>query len=207
MHDEVVLFADCCRDFEDNVPPAIIDLPPWQPKRPEGRHFYAFPTMLASKAWERTFGNSGVMRGIFSYVVVEALNNPKLYTGPGTLPASELEKQIYKTVPDSNGKQNPIVDYPHDYLSDPNKSEIIFAKWFQRAQQEVRIEFQPPCPGGTAELFRGVGVGMPLATSSTDNSWIDSWDAGFLYKVAVQGTNRSKLIEVTGNDKVQIVSV
>jgi hypothetical protein len=203
IFDEVILFADCCRDVEDNVAPAPLYLPVWKTLRPEGRGFYAFPTMLNSKAWEREFGNPATMRGIFSYVVVEALNNPKLYNSDGELPGSELEKHIYRTVPALNGKQDPYVDYLHN----PNKPEIVFAKWFQRAQQRVQIDFDPACPGGIVELFRGVGVGKPLATSSTDQPWIDNWDAGFLYKVAIQGTNRAVLFEVTGNDEVQIVRV
>src|ERR1035437_9470527 len=189
IFDEVILFADCCRDLEDNVPPAILDLPKWHPQRPAGRHFYAFPTMLASKAWEREFGNPATVRGIFSYVVVEALNNPKLYTSRSEEHTSELEKHIYQTVPNLNGKQSPIVDYPRDFLADASKPEIIFAKWFQRSRQRVHIEFDPPIAGGTADLFRGVGVGTPLATKSTDQTWVDDWDAGFLYKVAIRGTN------------------
>jgi hypothetical protein len=207
IFDEVILFADCCRDLEDNVPPAILGLPKWSPLRPAARHFYAFPTMLASKSWEREFGNPATMRGIFSYVVVEALKNPKLYTKEGTLPGSTLEKHIYATVPGLNGKQSPIVDYPHDFEGDPTKSEVIFAKWFQRSRQRVQIEFDPPCPGCTAILFRGVTVGRPLATSSTDVTWLDDLDAGFIYKVEIQGTNRFSLFQVTGNDEVQIVRV
>jgi hypothetical protein len=201
VFDEVVLIADCCRDLEDNVPPAIPDLPKWRPQRPAGRPFYAFPTMLGSKAFERGFGNPETVRGIFSYVVVDALNNSKLYNAQGALPASVLEKHLYITVPNLTGKQNPIVEYLHD------GDDIIFAKWFHRDRQKIEIKFDPPCPGGIADLFRGVGSGKPLDSSPSDQAWSDDLDAGFLYKVAIRGTNRSRLFEVTGNDEVQIVTV
>lgn len=201
IFDEVILVADCCRDLEDNVAPNPPELPHWRPQRKAGRPFYAFPTMLGSKSFEREFGKPVTWRGIFSYVVVDALNNPKLYDDKGTLAATALETHLYTTVPNYNGKQNPIIEYTRD------GPDIIFAKWFQRARQTVRIEFTPGCPGGTAELFRGTGTGKPLATPAADQNWTDDLDAGFLYKVAIRGTGRVKLFEVTGEDEVQVVTV
>ena len=157
--------------------------------------------MLGSKAFERGFGKPETVRGIFSYVVVDALNNPKLYNNDGSLAASVLEKHLYTTIPSLNGKQNPIIEYPHD------GNDIIFAKWFQRARQRVEINFTPPCPGGVADLFRGVGSGTPLASHPADQAWVDDLDAGFLYKVEVRGMNRSHLFEVKGNDEVQAENV
>lgn len=202
IFDEVILFADCCRDQEDNVPPTNPVLPAWRRLRPEGRHFYAFPAMLGSKAWERGFGKPETVRGIFSYVVVEALNNAKLYDENGCLPASALERHLYTTVPELNGKQNPIIDYLHD----PTKPDIVFAKWFQRARQKVQIDFSPPCPGVVADLFRGNNTGKPLDSHPADQTWSDEWDAGWLYKVAIRGTDRKCLFEVTGSDEVQFVT-
>jgi hypothetical protein len=162
IFEQVILFADCCRDLEDNVSPAILELPPWPIGRaPAGRQFYALPTMLGSRAYEREFGKPPVVRGIFSYVVVEALKNPKLYNDEGSLLASSLEQHLYTTVPSLNGKQDPIIDYPR------NGPEIIFAKWFTRARQRVQIDVVPPYPGGTADLFRGVGSGTPIASHTT----------------------------------------
>jgi len=205
IFDEVVVFADCCRDVEDNVPPTPPYALPsaWKAQRKEGRQFYAFPTMLGSKSWERGFGNPEKVRGIFSYVVVEALNNQKLYTDEGTLPASALEQHLYATVPDLNGKQNPIIDYARNDKS----PEIILAKWYQRARQKVNVHFKPSIPEARAQIFRGVGSGTPLATAPADHDWSIDLDAGFLYKVTIPDSGRSKLFEVMGNDEVQDVEV
>jgi hypothetical protein len=203
IFDEVILFTDCCRDREDNVPPTNPVLPAWRPLQPAGRQFYAYSTMPNSKAWEKAFGEAETVRGIFSYVLVEALNNSKLYNQDGCLLASALERHLYATVPDLNGKQDPIIEYPRN----PEKPEIIFAKWFQRSKQKVRIQFSPPCPGHLADLFRGSNTGTPLGSSPADQIWDDEWDAGWLYKVAIQGTDRKAYFEITGNDEVQDVVV
>lgn len=114
IFDEVFLFADCCRDKEDLVSPVTLDAPDWEPQREEGRQFYAFSTKLASKAWEQKLGTPPRVRGVLSFVVTEALKNPKLYNDQKELMASALERHIYATVPTYTSKQNPIIDYAHD---------------------------------------------------------------------------------------------
>jgi len=203
IFDEVILFTDCCRDQEDNISPSDLIVPPWKALRPEGRFFYAFPAMLGSKAWEKPLDKYGRVRGVFGYVITEALNNPKLYDDKGQLTGSALESHLYKTIPTLNNRQDPIIDYPHD-----NKPEIIIAKWFPRAKQPVEIRFDPPCPGCTAELFQGNNLRDPIDTHSIDNNpWTGEWQTGWLYKVAVSGTTRSQMFEITGTEEVQIVKV
>ena len=173
VFEEVILFTDCCRDLEDNVQPQPTVLPQWDlGKNPEGRCFYAFPTMLGFKAYERALGEPPEVRGIFSWVVVNALNNPKLYNDQGVLLANSLEDHIYSTVPNYNGNQDPVVEYLH------KPPHILFAKWFTRAQQRVKITFDPPVPGATAYLYRGSGAGEPLETHPADEDWIEYLDAG-----------------------------
>lgn len=201
VFEEVILFTDCCRDLEDNVPPQPTILPQWDiGKNPEGRSFYAFPTMLGFKAYERALGEPPEVRGIFSWVVVNALNNPKLYNEQGVLLASSLEDHIYSTVPSYNGSQDPLVEYLH------KPPHIVLAKWFNRAQQRVQITFKPPAPGAVADLYRGSSASAPLGSHPADEDWIDYLDAGLFYKVAIRGTQRSHLFEVQGNDEVQCES-
>jgi hypothetical protein len=103
-----------------------------------------------------------------------------------------------------NGKQSPIIEYPND----PNKPEIVLAKWFTRARQKVNISFNPPVPGGNADLYRAVSTGAPfVANISAAQGWSDELDAGPFYKIVIRGTDRSKLFEVAGNDEVQNVSL
>ena len=66
IFDEVVLFADCCKDLKDNVSPTPPPFPTFTPERPAGRRFYAAATKLNSKAFEKECGTPPSVRGVFS---------------------------------------------------------------------------------------------------------------------------------------------
>jgi len=68
IFDEVLLFADCCREQEDFVPPAAPSPPPWPRQREAGCQFYVFSTTLAAKAWEQELGKPPRYRGVLSFV-------------------------------------------------------------------------------------------------------------------------------------------
>lgn len=84
IFDEVLLFADCCRDREDNVRVTQPLYPQWSQLRPEGRQFYAFSTRLASQAWEQSLGMPPQVRGVMSFVVDQALKNGRSTTRTGS---------------------------------------------------------------------------------------------------------------------------
>lgn len=203
IFDDVFLFADCCRDNEDLVIPVPPGTPGWTAQRPEGRQFYAFSTKLASKAWEQKLGNPPRVRGVLSFVVTEALRNPKLYNEEGLLTAAALANHIYTTVPQYTERQEPIVDYPNN----PG-TPFIIAKWVPRAKQTVQISFDPPQPGATAEIFVGNNMQKPLDVHVIDGApWIQELDAGSLYKAAIRGTDRKVLFETVAVDEVQDVTL
>lgn len=204
IFDEVFLFADCCRDLEDMVPPMPITTPgDWQPQRKAGREFYVFSTKFHAKAWEQPLGKPTKVRGVLSYVLNEALRNPRLYSDQGELTASALETHIYKEVPKLSEKQEPVVEYRH--IPD---AEVIVAKWVPKKQQTVQIKFEPAIPGATADLFAGGNTKKPLASYQVDGAvWATELDANLLYKVAIRGTDRNKLFETSATDEVQDVTV
>jgi hypothetical protein len=204
IFDEVFLFADCCRDLEDLVTPMPITAPgDWRAERGAGRQFYVFSTKFASKAWEQTLGNPPQVRGVLSYVVTEALKNPKLYNARGELTASDLEAHIYNEVPKLSDKQEPVIEYARK----PN-AELIVAKWVDRQQQTVQIRFLPPLPGATADLFAGGTMKAPLQSHVINGqTWVQQLDANLLYKVAIRNTSRKCLFETSATDEVQDVTV
>jgi hypothetical protein len=203
IFDEVFLFADCCRNMEDLVSPVEITAPgDWRPQRPEGRQFYVFSTKFASTAWEQTLGKPPQVRGVLSYVVTEALKNPKLYNEQGELTASVLEAHIYKQVPDLADKQEPVIEYAH------KSPELIVAKWVKREKQPVQIRFVLPAPGATADIFAGSSTKAPLDSHVIDGcDWNTELDANLLYKVAIRGTDRKCYFETSATDEVQDVPV
>jgi hypothetical protein len=204
IFDEVFLFADCCRDLEDMVVPMPITAPgDWQPQRKAGREFYAFSTKFAAKAWEQALGKPVKVRGVLSYVVTEALRNPKLYNDKSELTASVLEAHIYREVPKLSEKQEPLIEYKH--IPD---AELIVAKWVAKEQQTVHIKFDPPAAGAIADLFAGGAMKAPLQSYPIDGGvWVTELDANLLYKVAIRGTDRKTLFETSATDEVQDVTV
>lgn len=204
IFDEVFLIADCCRDMDDLVAPVPITVPGWRRERGEGRQFYVFSTKFDSKSWEQALGNPPRIRGVLSYVVTEALRNPKLYNNQKELTATALEAHIYKEVPNLSNKQEPVVEYPHK----PG-DELIIAKWVERKKQTVRITFVPPVQGVTADIFAGGAMQMPFDSHVVVDGqvWVQELDANLLYKVAIRDTARKCLFETTATDEVQDVSV
>jgi len=202
IFDEVFLFADCCRHFEDLVPPITPFVPNWKPQRPEGRQFYAFSTKFASTAWEKELGNPPRKRGILSFVVTEALKNPKLYNEKNELTADSLEDHLYKRVPELANNQEPIIEYPH------KPEGLIVANWVERKKQSVQISFSSSYAGATAEIFFGGELKKPLESHVIDGCpWIQELDAEYLYKVTIKGTDDKLFIETKAIDGVQNVTL
>jgi hypothetical protein len=205
IFDEVFLFADCCRDLEDLVAPNPIGAPPWKrERREEGRGFYAFSTRLGRSAWEQPLGSPPQVRGILSFVLNQALKNPKLYNDEGLLTGSALSNHLYSTFPGYTQKQSPVIEYENN----PILPELIIAKWAPRAKQTVQFEFNPVIPGARADLFAGNNTNKPMASHLIDRStWIQELDAGSLYKISIQDTDRKSFFETSAIDEVQVVTV
>ena len=204
IFDEVILFQDCCRDEKSNVPPTIPVLPGWKRQTSqEGRQFYAAPTQFGSKSWEQPLGSPAEVRGVFSYALIEALNNPTLYDPTsGCLTGSVLEKHLYTSIPSLNDKQSPAIDYPHD----PTIPEIVFAKRAAPKQLKARITFDAKYAGLIAKIYLGTDTKSALQEHPVDgNSWDFPVTPNCLYKVAVEGTESSVLFE--SNAAKEVISV
>ncbi|MCC6531653.1 MAG: caspase family protein [Burkholderiales bacterium] len=71
---EILLFMDCCRTDKPDVPPATITTPVVQGGRVnEVQVFYAWATQWDTRAWEQPLGTPPQKRGVFTYALVEAL--------------------------------------------------------------------------------------------------------------------------------------
>jgi len=100
-------------------------------------------------------------------------------------------------------RQDPIIDYANN----PAR-EIIIAKWVPRAKQTVQIKFDPAILGATAQIFAGNNTRVPLDSCVIDGqAWVQELDAGALYKVCIQGTERKTFFEAMAIDEVQDVTV
>jgi hypothetical protein len=189
IFDEVIMFVDCCRDLKNNVFLTPTQLPAVSSQRPPGRYFYAASTQLGSKAWERSFG--GQVRGIFSKVLIDGLNDPKLCDDQRYLTGSDLAKWLYTRIPAETDKQDPEIDR----YTGPQ--DIILFKRPPEGPPEARISFSPAYVGKTARLYQGNDTRNAVGEAEIELDWI--WQVSvrvdWLYKVAVEGTPAAALFQ------------
>ena len=151
---------------------------------------------------KRVSGTPPRKRGVLSYVVSEALKDSRLYDESGLLTGSALERHVYATVPMLTDKQSPIVDYERI----PDK-EMIIARWVPRTKQTIQVTFASAA-SGTAEIFFGNNMRKPFASYRFGQlPLVLDLDAGFLYKIAICGSDRKALFETIPTDEVQDVRI
>ncbi len=194
VFDEVILFMDCCRDQKDNVALTPPSMPAIKAQRDAAKRFYAAATQLDSKSWERPFGTPPEVRGVFSHVLMEALESPSLCDSGGSLTGQILAGQLYKEVPKLQNGQNPDIDYKPEF-------DIVFLKRFNQKRPQARITFAAQFYGKTIEL---VGKNYPNsdATHVIDaQPWLVGLDP-FNYKLEIKDTRQQKFFEVDGKHEV-----
>ena len=110
MFDEVVVIADCCRDYIGRLPPFSM---PWPDAASPGAdvHFFtAFATKWSRKAREKPVNGGGQVRGIFTYALLEGLEH-----GKGT--AKALKEFVEQRLPELSAKnefQEPDINFDID---------------------------------------------------------------------------------------------
>lgn len=196
IFDEVVLFADCCRDLKDNVAPMPVPFPTFRPERQPGRRFYAAATKLNSKAFEKECGTPPSVRGVFSYVLINALESEELKNASGWLTGSVLAHHLYQAVPQHQKGQDPVIDYRPD-------EDIQFVHR-HTSPVNVSITFPTAWIGKRAELFGRKYPDTDAEHVITGDPWTMSLDMA-MYKVRVEN-GKSRHFEVDGTAGVQNVS-
>jgi hypothetical protein len=152
LFDEVILFADCCRDLKDNVPPTPPPFPIFTAERDPGRRFYAAATKLDSKAFEKECGDPKKVRGVFSFVLMNALENSTLKNGSGWLTGSILAAHLSQAVPHLQKGQDPAIDFrAHDDIqfvhrrtAPPNASIAFPTEWIGRTATLIGKDYPKP---------------------------------------------------------------
>jgi hypothetical protein len=112
MFDEVVVIADCCREYVGggHLPPFYL---PWSEMASPGadvHYFTAFATKWSRVAREKPVDGNGEVRGLFTRALIEGLKH-----GRGT--PKLLESYVHQRLPelcDPNEFQVPVFDYDID---------------------------------------------------------------------------------------------
>jgi hypothetical protein len=191
IFDEVLLFADCCRDLKNMVQLQSPPLPPLPLERTPGRYFYAASTKLGSQSWEKFLGVPAAKRGVFSYALMEALTNPDICDDQGQLTADVLRKFLEAKVPKLADKQIPEIHYQ------PGDANLVIIK--KPSRPKANIEFAARYTGKCARLYFGTDTKNPIAEEQIQNDkpWQVSVQLNHIYKVAVDGTGCAKLFEAS----------
>jgi hypothetical protein len=196
VFDEVILFADCCRDLKDNVSPTPPPFPTFTPERSAGRRFYAAATKLNSKAFEKECGTPPSVRGVFSYVLVNALESNGLQNASGWLTGSVLARHLYQAVPQHQKGQDPVIDF--------REQEDIQFVHRPKAAMNASIAFPSTWIGKRAELI-GRNYPNPDAVHViTAEPWTLNLEMA-MYKVRVE-TGEFRRFEIDGTQGVQDVT-
>ncbi len=184
VFDEVVLFMDCCRDWEDNIGLTPPSMPPIEPKRDAARRFYALATQLDSKSYERPFGAPPEVRGVFSSVLMESLESPGVCDANGLLTGTVLAGRLVSDMLQQSKRQIPDPEYSP-------QADIIFARRPAPPKITVSISFPPGVFGQTVELY-GRKYPVPDDTHVADaQAWTKSLDPGlYLLKAPSAGVTQ-----------------
>jgi uncharacterized caspase-like protein len=163
--DDIFLFMDCCRELKNNVTP----IPPIagtlvSKDRDSVRFFYAAGTELDSQSWEQDFGSPPQRHGVFSYALMEALENEAISDSEGQLTGVRLAEYLNDRVPKLREDQRPKLEFH------PLKNLILVQR--RDFKPNLRVIFDRSCFGQDIQLYSGDDVTTPLTTHRADgNPW------------------------------------
>jgi len=195
--DEIVLFADCCRD----APGFELTLPGWperwsagraHPRASKVRYLYGFATGYGKKARERDFGAAGIC-GIFTETLLRALREA-LPDATGRVTGRRLKDHVYTIHQSVAGDAR--VDEPD--FDDHGDEEIVFSTLPETQTHPVTVWMQPHTGRETLVVSQGAGqvARFPSASSPKVLRLVPG-----LYKCAIGGSDRAQLIEVPSDDE------
>jgi uncharacterized caspase-like protein len=150
--DEIVLFMDCCRSDRPEVPPATITTPVVQGGRVNDvQVFYAWATQWDTRAWEQPLGAPPEKRGVFTYALMEALQQAG--DAEGLVTPRGIVGYLDVRIPqlrDGDASQRPQFHPPSP------DGRIVLARQARAASaNNVTITFDPALSGQQVQLQDG----------------------------------------------------
>lgn len=193
---EIVLIMDCCRDMS-MIGPILspILLPMQNPAGAAAVHrldWYAVPA--GAKARERDIPAGGPVRGVFTYLLLEALRETPADAN-GDVWADRVADYVQTRWPSLAPNQPPPV-LPVDM-----QRNVILARRAGKPLCRVEIRTQPAAPDGSPIVVHTYAGGLPkeaLRAAVQDGRARCDLEPG-IYKISLAGTPRSALVEVIGS--------
>jgi hypothetical protein len=199
VFDEVVVLADCCRDWEETVPLTTPVFTLKLKREKPGIKFYLRATQMDSKSREKSMGTPPECRGIFSSALMDALDSPGLCDRNGLLTGKILADRVTNDVWLQTKKQMPDPEYDSDF---------VFLKRRVPPPPNVTIRFDPSVHGQTFDIRGGKNFPNPDATRTASAApWDEVLDAPpWIYVLRSRETGRETVITLDGS-KEKIVDV
>lgn len=196
--EEILLFMDCCRNDKPDVPSAIITTPIVRGGRPDDvQVFYAWATLWDTRAWEQPLGNPPARRGVFTYALLEALNE-----GPpdeqGRLTPRGVVGHLAVRIPEL--RQGDVRQVPQFFPTIPDGRIVIVPRVKNAPQTNVKITFGVAVHGQEADLQDGAFTSVQTHTATAD-PWFLALSPG-TYTIRV-GTNDTAFAVRPGAHEVE----
>jgi len=187
--DEIILFMDCCQDYEKNTIPRVLEWgnPSHTPN--EAKSFYGFAAKLDEQAREMKMAD-GKVHGVFTVALVEALNQ-------GQINGAELERYVYNRMTELL----PPNKFHEPKFPSGDASSIIFGMG-GRAKTPILITFSMLDSNAKVALIDGDFNELAMR-QGTESSWQLELDPG-LYEVVVNGSDNGKMFKVIGTSEVTV---
>ncbi|MCG3208378.1 MAG: hypothetical protein FOGNACKC_01982 [Anaerolineae bacterium] len=208
MFQEIVLLMDCCRD---DYPRAPIYVPAWpEVRRPAGadvRYFYGFATKWSRKAREKEIAPGGPVQGLFTRSLLAALTQATPDEN-GFITGAVIEKYVYNYLPtlvDTADYQEPRFDYEtmRDIVFvDTAAVDKAAAPAWGAPPPNVRVTVSPALVGQPIEI-----LDHHFATVATHTATAEAWSitlADGMYMVRIPGSDKERIIEVIGQEVVNV---
>jgi hypothetical protein len=197
---EVVLFMDCCRNDYTRAP--LMD--PVYEKRTSmqpARVCYGFATKWSRAARERPLAQTGVVRGLFTLVLLEGLRGAAPRDSQGNVTGATLKAYVLNELPKRFGTGE--FQEPQILADDP----VVFPAPAAKVPDfHVRVTLSPANTGKPVELLDGALKPIPGNKPSPDR-WEWHVSSPGLYQVRVAGGPEQVPFPLIGEGEVKDVTI
>jgi uncharacterized caspase-like protein len=134
---EVVLFMDCCRDFQKNVIPNHFDFIDPVEIGKQCRLVEAYATSWGSKAREVPLPPNNEIKGVFTYSLLQVLNSGRM---KGTVLKQSVKRYLAQLLKDEKRAQEPVIG------PDEELDKIAFNEAALPPRTPVTLKGHPAAP-------------------------------------------------------------
>ncbi len=188
--DEIVLVMDCCRDVTllGRIVDPLLNLPQNPARAATVGTFYAYAVPRGTRARERALEPGGHIRGVFTYLLLDALKNAPA-DNTGNVCGQAIKNYIHTEWPRLGGDE-PVLEVD-------STRDLVLTTRNTPMQTKVQFSFLSPVPSEAVLCVMDGQLNTILNLPVSDGRAECRLKPG-IYKVSLSGTAREKLLQVNG---------